>query len=614
MKITYKWNSWDASGINILSSSLTGLKVTYFFQKEARRLEEIRNHHLYRLKYYSIEYGYYEYEVQFEEAIISVRIVAMGKDIIFEFLPIRGAYDVLVGGKVTGSFGQSIHSTKRIDVINVIRGKEVFKFFSTEGDAAVDKRILLIPVEKGVHFIVCHSNSEKQYSTPVLVKRLINASKSKYLSMTKQRYGTKAGSVRLITGIVNLNTIYIPKLKNTACTSSREWSVGPIWGGYVLFPWDCLLLSMMISLESKKLAYYNALTILSQANKEGMIPGSIGKYLITQDRPVTPIESYCILKLYRRFREKAFLEKSYPVLKNSLQFYINKCDGNRDGLYEWGSFPPKLTVWQKESMRKINRLLPLGVGAGTLQGAKYASGMDNSPTFDYAEYDEKTHTMKMADIGLNSLLVLESECLQTMARILGYKRDATFLKDFHLELKKKIQDNLWDDKDGIYKSRTWTGEFVEALGPMNFYPLLAGIPDQKRAKRMVRKHLLNPDEFWGDYVIPTIARSHPSFQDQDYWRGRIWGSTNYLVYDGLRRYGFNRAATRLSCKSAILFLKEYKKDSHVHENYNAITGDGDDTNRIKGKIKSDAFYPWGALLLFMSLEKEKIWNVTKRER
>ena len=53
---------------------------------------------------------------------------------------------------------------------------------------------------------------------------------------------------------------------------------------------------------------------------------------------------------------------------------------------------------------------------------------------------------------------------------------------------------------------------------------------------MIAKHLKNPDEFWGKWVIPSIAFNDPAFKDQDYWRGRIWGPMNYLVYLGLQNY------------------------------------------------------------------------------
>ena len=89
---------------------------------------------------------------------------------------------------------------------------------------------------------------------------------------------------------------------------------------------------------------------------------------------------------------------------------------------------------------------------------------------------------------------------------------------------------------------------------------------------MIRKHLLNSDEFWGQWVIPSIARNDPAFADQDYWRGRIWGPMNYLVYLGLRNYDAPEVRRDFARKSYELFLKEWKENGHVHENYNAITG------------------------------------------
>lgn len=39
-----------------------------------------------------------------------------------------------------------------------------------------------------------------------------------------------------------------------------------------------------------------------------------------------------------------------------------------------------------------------------------------------------------------------------------------------------------------------------------------------------------------------------------------------------------------------LFLNEWNEKGHVHENYNAISGSGDDVS------SSDRFYHWAALL------------------
>jgi hypothetical protein len=119
---------------------------------------------------------------------------------------------------------------------------------------------------------------------------------------------------------------------------------------------------------------------------------------------------------------------------------------------------------------------------------------------------------------------------------------------------------------------------------------------------MVNEHLLNPREFWGDWVIPAIAREDPAYKDQDYWRGRIWGPMNYLVYLGLDQYrsqtGLASARHQLAQKSFALFSKEWTEKGHVHENYNATLGTGDDV------VNSDRFYHWGALLGYLQYLEE----------
>ena len=135
-----------------------------------------------------------------------------------------------------------------------------------------------------------------------------------------------------------------------------------------------------------------------------------------------------------------------------------------------------------------------------------------------------------------------------------------------------------------------TGKVNGRLSPTNFYPMLAKAASPQQAKTMIEKHLTNPAEFGGEYVIPSIERDDPAFKDQNYWRGRIWGPMNYLVYLGLLNYDAANVQKEFADKSYELFLKEWREKGHVHENYNAITGTGDDV------VSSDRFYHWGALL------------------
>jgi neutral trehalase len=189
-----------------------------------------------------------------------------------------------------------------------------------------------------------------------------------------------------------------------------------------------------------------------------------------------------------------------------------------------------------------------------------------------------------------SLYVADCDALAKIADTLGKTVEAKELKERGDKYRAKLK-TMWDEKAGIFLNvNLHTGEKSPRLSPTNFYPLLAKAATSDQAARMIKEHLMNPDEFWGEYVIPSIARNDPAFKDQQYWRGRIWGPMNYLVYLGLGNYGDTAARSAFAQKSYALFLKEWKENGHVHENYNAITGTGDDVT------SSDRFYHWGALL------------------
>jgi neutral trehalase len=199
------------------------------------------------------------------------------------------------------------------------------------------------------------------------------------------------------------------------------------------------------------------------------------------------------------------------------------------------------------------------------------------------------------------MYIADSDALAQIADTLGKPAEAAELHKRAAKYRSSLA-TLWDPAAGIFLNKDLhTGQFSHRLSPTNFYPMLAHAATPEQAQRMIKEHLLNPAEFWGDVVIPSIARNDPAFKDQDYWRGRIWGPMNYLVYLGLRNYPepeIAEARQQLAQKSLDLFLKEWRANGHVHENYNGTTGQGDDVT------SSDRFYHWGALLGLMSLEEQ----------
>jgi neutral trehalase len=190
---------------------------------------------------------------------------------------------------------------------------------------------------------------------------------------------------------------------------------------------------------------------------------------------------------------------------------------------------------------------------------------------------------------------MDCEALADIAGVLDRDEVAVELRE-RAERYRGMLQALWHGPTGLFLNRrTDTGEFATRLSPTHFYPLLgrAATPDQ--AARMVDEHLTNPDEFWGPWVLPSIARNDPAYPEQNYWRGRIWAPMNFLVYLGLRNYDLPDVRSELAARSRRLLLKEWRSRGHVHENYSAETGEGCDVRN------SDRFYHWGGLLGLIAL-------------
>jgi hypothetical protein len=385
------------------------------------------------------------------------------------------------------------------------------------------------------------------------------------------------------------NTIYHPRLKRLMTPVSRDWCVDDNnFGDYVLFPWDTFFCSLLAARRDKDLAYANVRAALAEMTDRGMLPNVSGGAGQTLDRSQPPVGAYCVWKLYQRFGEADFLAEVYPALMRWHAFWMKYRDGNGDGLLEWGSDPiPAPVDWWKPH---------------TQQAAKWESGLDNSPMYENIPFNEAANTLELADIGLTCLYAADAEALANMADVLNKPEDAAALRAEHAALTERINALMWDEERGLYVNRHWDGRLAERYSPTSFYPLLAGVATPERAERCVRQHLMNPDEFWGEWVIPSISRRDPNFPVQKYWQGRIWPPLNFLAYEGLRRYGFHAEADALAEKSAALFLKEWREEGHIHENYNALTADGDDVDPADPEGSSDPIYTWGGLLAYIALD------------
>ena len=369
---------------------------------------------------------------------------------------------------------------------------------------------------------------------------------------------------------------------------SRLWSIRH--GGYVLFCWDNYFAAFMFSLKDKFHAYSNLIAMTLSRTDAGFVPNYIhGTGLKSEDRSQPPVGAAMLREVYRIHKEKWIVEFLYPML---LQWnvWFSAFRMEEDGALCWGSnpFEPKYgNYWET----------PEG-GVDDTYGGALESGLDNSPMYDDIPFDKQKHRMMLKDVGLTGLYILDTKALIDLAKLLGKTDDIPML-EARLKKAEEGLETLWDEEFGFYcNRRTDTGDFSHRISPTNFYALFSDHVSAERKARIVQ-HYYNPEEFYGDWMLPTIARNDPAYPDQHYWRGRVWAPLNFLTYMAMKNHAdLGKVRADLAQKSDVLLMNEWREHRHIHENYNSLTGEGCDS------LSSDKFYHWGALLGVISMVEQ----------
>lgn len=569
------WNTWDVRHLNAVVHLPSRLRVLFSLVDPATgdvKEEFGWRNETRRLGPHATDGSYCQLDLQWNEAVISLEYAAEGDRLVCRVTPGASASNLLLQISVDGAWGSPAA---------IIAGWRV-GIGLREGELPCR-----VPLNNGPVFVEVAPRALE--SDAAALSDFIARRRAAYTHAGLRSEGWLGEAADALTRVIAWNTIWEP-LKGRICTPvSRDWCKGPFLGSYVLFDWDTFFCAVMAQLEDPNLAGANALAILQEVTPAGFVPNFGCEFGPSADRSQPPVGAYCVLKLHRAGalssaqRTTELLERAFPTLVRWHAWWMPHRDGNRDGLLEWGSDPTP--GYHKEWL------------CNTMQAAMYESGLDNSPMYDEAVFNPDTHTMELADVGLNALYALDAWALGEIARELGQPTLSQNYAAEYAEMAERINRELWSEEAGIYLNKHWDGRLSPHLSPTLFYPLIAGIAPAERAERMAREHLLNEREFWGRFVLPSIARSDPGYAGNDYWRGRIWGPMNFLVSEGLRRYRLDDIAHQFARRSLDLLLQEWRAEGHVHENYNTDTGDGDDMPN------SDPLYTWGALLGYVAIQE-----------
>ena len=294
-----------------------------------------------------------------------------------------------------------------------------------------------------------------------------------------------------------------------------------------------------------------------------------------------PFFSWINWEVYKVSKDKRFLSDAYNSGKKYLNWLIKNRDLDKDGLYEWGPY-------------------------GIIENVRdWYNAVFQVSADRYLNVDKEDISDELECLDLTLMIVKETRSLSQMAKELGMNDASTAWKKIADITSQLVNEKMWDDsskfyysinkKDHTFKYLTRDLRRMEIIG---FLALWAEAAPKDRAKQLV-KHLLDQKKFWRKYGVPTLAADDPWYTPYvDYcckWNGPVWLLWDYMVLDGLKKYGYNKIANQLADKMLLAVTTQLKKNHNFWESYSP-------DNEV---LNSPPNYIWDSIMARVLIEKYK---------
>ncbi len=157
------------------------------------------------------------------------------------------------------------------------------------------------------------------------------------------------------------------------------------------------------------------------------------------------------------------------------------------------------------------------------------------------------------------------------------------------ELRKYIQTQMWDAKDGFfYDAWAIKNPALKAHAFEGMWPVVVGAATPEQARRVIDEWLLRKDRFFTPHPIATVARDDPKFELR-MWRGPAWNSMTYWAARGCMRYGRPDAARKLLEAALDDSAAQFARTGTIWEFYNPLGGHPEDVKRKPQTSRNEPF-------------------------
>jgi len=278
-----------------------------------------------------------------------------------------------------------------------------------------------------------------------------------------------------------------------------------------------------------------------------------------------PVIGFVLEEIYRITEDKEavlkFIAGEIDKVYANHQYFYTKRDPNNEGLvyiyHNWESGTDNSPIWDDIW--------------DTMSSPEYnferrdTSHVDPSQRPSKREYDHYLHIIEIAkennyddakiaelspflvqDPLFNSMLIKSNEALIKLYKRIGNNQDKiNQLQKWQEKSVTSFNDKLFDKKLGAYIHYDLRNEKpLRFVSSSSFSPLYANIPSKERAEILVKTMM---DKFGNEnqYLCASFDPTDERFNPKKYWRGPVWVNLNWILYKGLKQYGFNDIAKRI---------------------------------------------------------------------
>ncbi len=276
-------------------------------------------------------------------------------------------------------------------------------------------------------------------------------------------------------------------------------------------------------------------------------------YKDTMSTTSAPFFSWINWEIYQVSQDQKFLEDAYVSGVKYVNWLFKYRDEDQDGTFEWGPY-------------------------GIIENVRdWYNAVFQVSAERYLDVDKEDISDELECLDLTLMVIKEMQCLEKMANALNKKSEAKEWAQKIDKTAKLVNDLMWDEetqfyysvnkKDHSFKFLTRDLRRKEIIG---FLPLWAEIAPKDRADILV-KELLNEETFWRPYGVPTLSAADPWYSPYvDYcckWNGPVWLLWDYMVYDGLKNYGYDKEAKMLAEKMTKAVNVQLSKNHNFWESF-----------------------------------------------